>query len=273
MGKLGICLAGGGAKGAYQIGAWKALRELGIDSNIEVFSGCSIGSINVALMATGDYDFAYDIWSSMNKGSVISFDKSIIKRLTEHKNHIFSQGLFDTNRIKDLLNENLDYKAVAKKDVFATLSDSGKYKNPIAGCLNMYYNHIIKGKDQAIYINMRDKSKEEIIEIIMGSCALPFVFKNITINGRNYYDGGLIDNLPIKPLIESGCTTIIAIDLLKSSIRPHISIPKDVKFYMVKPTVSLGNVLDFSSTKISSRINQGYKDTLDMFKDIDLLNL
>ncbi len=54
MRPYGLVLAGGGAKGAYQIGAWKAMREIGVE--IEMIAGVSIGAINGALIAQGDYD-------------------------------------------------------------------------------------------------------------------------------------------------------------------------------------------------------------------------
>ena len=42
--KIGLVLSGGGGKGAFEIGAWKALKRLGIDKKIQVISGNSIGS-------------------------------------------------------------------------------------------------------------------------------------------------------------------------------------------------------------------------------------
>lgn len=56
-------LSGGGTKGSYELGVWKALNELGID--YQIVTGTSIGSINGALMATGDYDRAYELWSTI----------------------------------------------------------------------------------------------------------------------------------------------------------------------------------------------------------------
>ena len=44
--KIGLVLGGGGGKGAYQIGVWKALREYKIDKYITYLSGTSIGSLN-----------------------------------------------------------------------------------------------------------------------------------------------------------------------------------------------------------------------------------
>ena len=54
MNNYGLVLAGGGAKGAYQMGAWKALREMNI--SFDAIAGVSIGSINGALIAAGDFE-------------------------------------------------------------------------------------------------------------------------------------------------------------------------------------------------------------------------
>lgn len=49
--KLGLVFAGGGGKGAYQIGVWKALIEKGLDKYVTCISGTSIGGLNSALFA------------------------------------------------------------------------------------------------------------------------------------------------------------------------------------------------------------------------------
>ena len=56
----GIALEGGGAKGAYQIGVWRALREAGI--RYHMVAGTSVGALNGALMAMRDYDSAVRLW-------------------------------------------------------------------------------------------------------------------------------------------------------------------------------------------------------------------
>ena len=56
MKPYGLVLAGGGAKGAYQIGAWKAMREMGVTFN--AVAGVSIGSINGALIVADEYEKA-----------------------------------------------------------------------------------------------------------------------------------------------------------------------------------------------------------------------
>ena len=47
--EIGLVLAGGGGKGAYEVGVWKALNDYGIAQKITVISGTSVGWLNAAL--------------------------------------------------------------------------------------------------------------------------------------------------------------------------------------------------------------------------------
>ena len=58
--EFGLVLAGGGIKGAYQVGVWKALKEVGI--NISAITGASIGSINGALILQNDLNKMINIY-------------------------------------------------------------------------------------------------------------------------------------------------------------------------------------------------------------------
>jgi predicted acylesterase/phospholipase RssA len=59
--RIGLVLCGGGFKGAYQVGAWKALRELGFDRFTAV-AGTSVGALNAVLIANGDVETAETVW-------------------------------------------------------------------------------------------------------------------------------------------------------------------------------------------------------------------
>lgn len=61
---FGLVFAGGGGKGAWQLGVWKALEEAGIRR--KAVSGTSVGALNAALYAQGDYDKAIDAWMSIS---------------------------------------------------------------------------------------------------------------------------------------------------------------------------------------------------------------
>ena len=51
-GAIGLVLSGGGAKGAFQAGVWKAMHELGLADRVRAISGTSVGAINAAAFAT-----------------------------------------------------------------------------------------------------------------------------------------------------------------------------------------------------------------------------
>ena len=80
-GKLGLVLAGGGGKGAYHIGVWRALREYGVEQNIQAISGTSVGALNGALFALGDYELAESIWRGLTYDKVLSLSKNRILAL------------------------------------------------------------------------------------------------------------------------------------------------------------------------------------------------
>ena len=67
--KQAIALAGGGTKGAYQVGAWKAMRELGIP--FDIVTGTSIGSVTAALMVQGDFDCAWELWTHITEEQIM----------------------------------------------------------------------------------------------------------------------------------------------------------------------------------------------------------
>ena len=67
---FGIVLAGGGGRGAYQIGCWKKLKELGLD-RFSVISGTSVGALNAALIAAGDVPQAVRLWEDLEESKVV----------------------------------------------------------------------------------------------------------------------------------------------------------------------------------------------------------
>ena len=72
--EYGIVLEGGGARGAYQVGAWKALKEAGI--SIKGISGASVGALNGALMCMDDLEKAEYIWENITYSKVMDVEDS-----------------------------------------------------------------------------------------------------------------------------------------------------------------------------------------------------
>ena len=70
--EYGLVLAGGGTKGAYQVGVWKALKELNI--NIKGIVGASIGSLNGALFLQDDFKMVEDMYENIKLGNIMNVD-------------------------------------------------------------------------------------------------------------------------------------------------------------------------------------------------------
>lgn len=68
--KIGLVLSGGGARGAYQIGVWKALEKLNI--KCDIVTGTSIGTVNAALYNQQSLEVAEEMWKKINFQTVFS---------------------------------------------------------------------------------------------------------------------------------------------------------------------------------------------------------
>lgn len=272
MTKIGLALAGGGARGAYQIGAWKAFKEKGIDKNIVAYSGASVGSLNAALFAMDDYDTAYQVWMSLNKDSLFNIEKQIYKRLFKEKLNFLNSGVFNTRQLEDLIDNSVDYDKVRTKDVFVATTHLGNDKSTFFDLLRTNYKHYFKSEKQTKYQNLRELDDETIKKTLLASCAIPIVFRPIEIGNERFYDGGLLDNTPYQPLVDIGCDVIIVIDLFKVSFVKKQS-AEGIKLITVHPKRSLRGVLDFNKKYIQRRFELGYKDTLAMIeKNKDILS-
>ena len=82
---VALVLGGGGGKGAYQIGVWKALRELGVERNVTAVTGTSVGALNALLFATGNYELAESIWSNLSTEQILT-PKTLSEHLGDIKN-------------------------------------------------------------------------------------------------------------------------------------------------------------------------------------------
>lgn len=103
--EYGLVLAGGGTKGAYEVGVWKALKEMKI--NITAISGTSIGAINAALILQNDFDKMMDLYSNIKIDDILKLDK----KLDSNKN------IFNIKNISKLAIEYIDKKRIRKYSI------------------------------------------------------------------------------------------------------------------------------------------------------------
>lgn len=178
MSKTGIALSGGGARGAAHIGVLHALNENGIYP--EHVAGSSAGSIIAALYCYGH---------SPLEILELSHQKEFLKIF---KLGFFNKGLTELNSLRSFLSHHINVPG------FKTLRSQ----------LYVCVSNINSGKFEII-------SSGDFIEPLLASCALPLLFRPVVIDGSTYVDGGLLNNLPVEPLLKV-CDKIIG-----SSVCPH----------------------------------------------------
>lgn len=114
--EYGLVLDGGGARGAYQIGAWKALKEAGV--KIAAVAGTSVGALNGALICMDEVERAEKIWSEMKFSHIMSVDDEWMKQLfrgeqkfadiVSELKKILRDGGVDVGPLRKLIHENVD---------------------------------------------------------------------------------------------------------------------------------------------------------------------
>ncbi|MFA9423652.1 MAG: patatin-like phospholipase family protein, partial [Sedimentibacter sp.] len=251
----GLVLEGGGAKGAYHVGAYKALRELNIE--IGGIAGTSIGAINGALMVQGDYDLIEKIWCNVNSHELFDLDE---KAMTDLKNFNlqeinFSYLLHESREI--LNNHGLDTTKV--RALFETYVDEEKIRNSSVDFGIVTVNMTDK---KPLEIFKEDIPQGKLVDFLIASANLP-AFKMEEMDGKKYLDGGFYNNLPIDLLAKKGYKDIIAVRTMAMGIVRKVK-NKDINVTYIQPVDGLGGMfgtLDFNKEKAEEYIKLGYFDT------------
>ncbi len=173
MKKIGYALSGGGVRGVAHLGVIQALNELEIKPDI--ISGTSAGAIAGAFIASGYQP--KEIVEIIKNAGIFSVSNILFRK----------QGLFKMKTFEEI------YKKYIPHDSFENLN------------LPLYatVTDIVKG--EPVYINSGILSKA-----LMASSCVPVVFEPVTIDGELYLDGGIVNNLPVEPLIGK-CEKIIGV--------------------------------------------------------------
>jgi predicted acylesterase/phospholipase RssA len=183
-----LVLSGGSLKGISYLGVIKALNELNLFNDINIFAGTSIGSIFCFLLSIGyNYNELIDFVYFYNFKNLFSFNI---------KNFYFNKGLNNGNElikllekflIKKNLNKNLTFKELYYKTgklLFINASNITKRKNT---CFNFFETPNFK-----------------IIKAIRMSMSIPIMFSPVYYNNCYYVDGGIMDSFLYKYIIDFG---------------------------------------------------------------------
>ncbi len=252
--EYGIVLEGGGAKGAYQIGVWKALMEYGV--KIKAIAGVSVGALNGALICMGDYDRAVNLWSNISYSSIMNVDDDEMDKLMnrnfkdinfqtvgQRSKKLLSSGGIDVTPLKQLMEEVVDEKKIKESEI-----------EFIIGTFNL-------SNMKEIEITAKETEDGCLKDYLMASASFP-LFKSEKFNGKTYIDGGVANNVPIDMLINRGYEDIIVIRIFGVGMEKKIKIPENVNIVSIAPKTQLCNILEFNPKKAVRNISLGYFDTV-----------
>lgn len=256
--KYGLVLDGGGARGAYQIGAWKALREAGV--HINAVAGTSVGALNGALICMGDLEKAEKIWSEMTFSRVMDVDDAWMERLFQGEQRladilpeirrILAEGGVDVTPLRRLIHETVDEKKIR---------ESG-----IEFCMTTFS----LSEFRKLELSISDIPEGRLEDFLLASAYL-IGFRNEKLEGRRYLDGGLADNVPVAPLVERGYKDIIEIRIYGPGREPRVKLPEDAEIYRIGPRVRLGSILEFDGRRSRQNMKIGYYDAKRMLYGLE----
>lgn len=207
----GLVLEGGGTKGAYQIGAYKALRELGIE--FQGVTGTSIGALNGAYIIQNDIEVMEDIWLNYDYTHFMNIDRETYERF---KNVDFTTK--NLNAVFELINkarknEGIDISPLRQLMETTLNEDIIRKSKKDFGLVTVWWDKKIN--PYPLYIE--DIPKGRLIDYLIASSSLP-IFQTNMMDDKLYLDGMFCDNMPIGLLEDKGYEDVVVIRLIDDFI-------------------------------------------------------
>lgn len=265
MKRYSLVLEGGGAKGAYQVGAIKALKENGYE--FDTIVGTSIGALNAAFICQGDIDKLDELWHTLSfqdlmdinnelGESLVNFNltSEIVNEAAKKAIDAFKAKGIDTKNIRNILEKYIDEEKIRRSEIRFGL---------VTYCISDMV-------PQKLFIE--DIPKGKLIDYLMATSNLP-VFKRQKIDDKKFLDGGAYDNCSVEMLYDAGYKDIVAIRIFKrrNRIRNYakLSRKKDLNLKIILPSEELPFILNFESNNLKKLVDYGYVDTIKQLKGLD----
>lgn len=248
----GLVLGGGGARGAYQIGVWQALKEL--DISYDSIAGTSVGALNGALIAQGDYEAARRMWHEIDTGKILTYDGLALsndytfkKTIKDVQNFVVSaishQGV-STAPLREMIANFLNLKIIYQqpKELFLCTTALPSLKERV--------------------ISLKETPPEEFGQWLLASASFFPAMEAAKIEGVYYVDGGYRNNVPIDVVLEAGATEAIVVDVKGPGMtKPH-HLPGTFPVRRLTSRWNLGTVLLFDGARSDVNMALGYLETL-----------
>jgi NTE family protein len=246
--KVGLVLGGGGGKGSYQVGVYKALKDHKLIKDIKGISGTSIGALNILLFANQDVETAERVWANLSRKDVLT-----------------------TKRLRDYLKFS-NFSLLSREGMLKIFKDNVNFDIVSKSKLELYVSVANVTEQKGEYFSLNNKSTEEIIDYISASSAIPAVFEKVKIGNCYYSDGFAYDNLPINILKEKGYNFLYVVPL-SNLHEPNEETHKDITIINFKDDIfdKLGRIdgtFGFDGELSKERVELGYNNTTKLIEHL-----
>lgn len=249
-----LVLGGGGAKGAYEVGAIAALDELGIKAG-SVF-GTSVGALHAAMYAQGSMDAAAALWDNIRLSDVVSEESLAIaddaenifdhpEKLLEFITRYAQKKGVDVSPLMDILHKLIDEDKIRRSGVHL-------------GIVTARFPSLAMVEKR-----LEEMETGSLIDWLMASASCFPIFPMKQVGGDRYIDGGFCDNTPVEMAVRSGARDIVAIDIGKH--RSHTQYDRRPNITYIRTSQPLGGLLTLDSALSARNRILGYNDVMRAF--------
>ena len=258
--KRAIVFGGGGARGAFEIGVWKALDEL--DYHADIVTGTSVGALNGALYMLGDQTGAEEMWKEIETRDVFGFESPADvanlgdygKTLSEFVVKIIKEKGLSLKPLEDMVVRYIDdeKKIREKKIVFGLSTVNFKTKK-----LENYY--------------LEDIEKGKLKDYLLASSALFPAMEKYYIDNVPYIDGSYLNNIPIDMALNKKPDQMVIVDIHGPSFFRHDPRIDKCEYMWIRTNWPLGDMLLFDKRRTDINIKLGYLETMKLAKSADYI--
>ena len=236
-----LVLAGGGARGSYQVGVWRALMEL--DWHPQIITGTSVGGLNGAMFVLDLYETARDMWLTIRSRDVMELpeENADFSALHQFLRRVVKEGGMDVTPLEEIVERVLDEDALRAAPIrfgIVTVEQRG-----------------LRPRE----LTLEDIPAGQVRDYLMASAACFPALRARQIDGVKFLDGGYSDNMPTGLAKTMGAEELVCVDLEGVGItRPNLT---GLPTTMIRSYWDLGDILHFDPDTAKRNMELGYYDT------------
>jgi NTE family protein len=262
---LAIVLAGGAARGAYEVGVLehlvgKVANDVGRELRIDILCGTSVGALNACgLAAHADLSprarvaRLATVWSELELGEMLALDTrgilSMASRLLGRRGDgvpVREAGLLDPKGLERVVARSIPFERI-----------DGNLRRGHLGALTVSTTHVASGRT-VVFVQRAEEglppwSHDPTIEPraarigawhALASAAIPILFRAVRIDGEFHCDGGLRQNVPLSPARRLGASHLLVINPRALPTTPLGEGSRDADDFFPDPLFLLGKTLN-----------------------------